>query len=80
MEGIFRKNLWSYLTTYRLKEIIRLKDTIKLNELDYKLKRVTNDNFSKYSSPIDFLRDVFKKKLTLDEVDNGMNKLSYSMN
>ena len=55
MEGTFRKNLWSNLTTYRLKEIIRLQDTIKLNELDYKLKRVTNDNFSKYSSPIDFL-------------------------
>ena len=55
MEGIFRKNLWSNLTTYRFKEIIRLQDTIKLNELDYKLKRVTNDNFSKYSSPIDFL-------------------------
>ena len=80
MEGIFRKNLWSNLTTYRLKEIIRLQDTIKLNELDYKLKRVTNDNFSKYSSPIDFLRHVFKKKLTLDQADNGMNKVNYSMN
>ena len=62
MEGIFRKNLLSNLTTYRLKEIIRLQDTANINEVDYKLKRVTTDNFSKYSSSIDFLRDIFTKK------------------
>ena len=75
IEHIFRKNLLNDLTTYRLKEIIRLQDIIKLNELDYKSKCGTTCSFSKNSLPNDFLRDIFERKLKLKEAVNEQSKL-----
>ena len=46
----------------RLKEIIELENSIKINDLNY-LSAKKNYNFSNYSVPIVFLRDlyIFKK-------------------
>ena len=42
----------------KLKEIVKLQDVIKKNDLNYKSKRGKTYNFGKYSLPIFFLREI----------------------
>ena len=46
------------LTRAKLKEIAELQDIIKKDYLNYKSKRRRTYNFSKYSLPIVFLKDI----------------------
>ena len=58
IEGIFPQSLMNDLIRAKLKEVGELQDTIKLDGLNYKSKREKTYNFSKYSLPIVFLRDI----------------------
>ena len=68
--GIFPKYLLNDLIVYKLREIVQLQDFIKSNELQYTLKQRKIYNFSEYALSIDFLRDVYERILTLEEVVN----------
>ena len=54
VEGIFPKNLLNDLNIYKSRDVIKLKNIIKLIELDYESKLGKIYNFSKYALPIVF--------------------------
>ena len=54
IEDIFPKNLLNNLINDKSKEIIRLQDIIKPDELYYKSKRRKIYNFGKYFLPVVF--------------------------
>ena len=70
IEGIFPQNLMKDCIRVKLKEIVNLQGIIKLDELYYKSKRRKVYNFSEYSLPIVFLRDVHKGYLSLKDADD----------
>ena len=49
----------NYLISAKLKEIVELKNIIKKDNLNDKSKREKTYNFSIYSLPIIFLRDIY---------------------
>ena len=51
----------------KLKEIVNLKDIIKTDKLNYKSKRKKVYNFSEFSLPIAFLRDMHEVYLSLED-------------
>ena len=61
IKGIFPKNLFNDLTTYKSQEIIRLQDVIKSNEVNYKSKRGKTYNFNIYPLTIVFSRHIRNK-------------------
>lgn len=63
------------LIVFKLKETIQLQEIIESNELDYTSKRKKAYNLSKYALPIVFLREVYERKLTLQEFDSEQSKL-----
>ena len=48
IKGIFLQNLMNNLIRYKLKEIVKLQNIIKKDDLIYKLKRRKTHNFGKY--------------------------------
>ena len=54
IEGIFSQNVMNDLIRVKLKEIVKLQDIIKKDDLNYKSKHRKPDNFGKYSLPITF--------------------------
>ena len=54
IESIFPQNLVNDLIRPKLKEIVKLHDIIKKDDLNYKSKRGKTYNFGKYSLPIAF--------------------------
>ena len=48
---------------------MQLQNNIKLDDLAYTTERGKHYNFSRYSSPIVFLRDKHKGNLSLDDAD-----------
>ena len=56
IQSIFPQNLMSDLIPVKLKEIVKLQDIIKKDDLNYKPKRRKAYSFGKYSSPIVFKR------------------------
>ena len=63
------------LIVFKLKETIQLQERIESNELDYTSKRKKAYNLSKYALAIVFLREVYERKLTLQEFDSEQSKL-----
>ena len=64
IEGIFPQNLMNDLIRLKLKEIVKLQDIIKKDELDYKSKRGKTYNIGKYSLLIVFSRDIHNECLS----------------
>ena len=64
IEGIFPHNLMNDLIRLKLKEIVKLQDIIKKDELDYKSKRGKTYNIGKYSLLIVFSRDIHNECLS----------------
>ena len=54
----------------KLKEIVKLQDINKKDDLDFKSKREKTYNFSKYLLPIVFLRDIHQGHLSIATADN----------
>ena len=52
----------------KLKEIVELQN-VKKDDLNYKSKREKTFNFSKYSLPIAFLKDIHEGHLSLADAD-----------
>ena len=76
-EIIFPHNHLNDLICDRLKEIKQLKETIKLKNLIYKTKNGKRYNFSKFSLPITFSRDILKRHnvLSIENAENEQNNL-----
>ena len=53
----------------KLKEIVELQDIIKKDDLNYESKRGNIYNFSKYSLPIIFFRDINEAHLSTEKVE-----------
>ena len=49
IEGIFPQNLTNYLIRVKLKEIVKLQDIIKNDDLNYKWKHRKTYNLGKFS-------------------------------
>ena len=60
----------------KLKKIVNLQDIIKTDELHYKSKRKKVYNFSEYSLPITFLRDIHEGYLSLEDGDEERNNFA----
>ena len=60
----------------KLKEIVKLQDTIKKDDLNYKSKYRQTYNLGKYSLPIIFLRDMFEAHLSTEKTDNQPNNFA----
>ena len=60
----------------KLKEIIKLQDIVKTDELCYKSKRRKIFNFSEYSLAIVFLKDVHEGYLSLKDADDEQIKFA----
>ena len=58
----------------KLKEIVNLQDIIKNDGLNYKSKRGKVYNFSEYSLPIIFLKDIHGEYSSLEEADDEQSK------
>ena len=56
-KDISPRNSLTHWIKDRLKEITELLDSIEINNLSY-LSKKKNDNFSNYSIPVVFLRDI----------------------
>ena len=54
IQGMFPQNLVNDLIRIKLKEIVKLQDIIKKDEINHKSKRGKAYNFGKYSLPIIF--------------------------
>ena len=67
MEGIFPKHMLNDLIVYKFKKIVKLLDIIKTDDLYYKAKCRKIYNFTEYSLPIVFIRDI-KKILMMSKV------------
>ena len=65
----------------KLKVIKQLQSLIKLNELGYRTKKSgRNFDFSKYSLPVVFLRDIHEGVLEIKDADKEQSKLSCILN
>ena len=64
----------------KLKEIVELKDIIKIDDLNYKSKCGKAYNFSKYSLPIVFLRDIHERDLSIEKADNKQSNFANESN
>ena len=60
----------------KLKEIVNLQAIIKMDELHYKSKPRKVYNFSEYSLPIVFLRDIHKEYLSLEDADDDQSNFA----
>ena len=60
----------------KLKEILELEDIIKKDDLNYKSKHRKIYNFSKYSLPIVFLRDICEGHLSIERRDNKQSNFA----
>ena len=60
----------------KLKEILELEDIIKKDDLNYKSKHRKIYNFSKYSLPIVFLRDIYEGHLSIERPDNEQSNFA----
>ena len=54
-----------------VKEIIQLQNKIKLENQEYTTKKEKHYNFSKYSLPSVFLRDIYEEHLSLEDGDKA---------
>ena len=54
-----------------VKEIIQLQNKIKLGNQEYTTKKEKHYNFSKYSLPTVFLRDIYEEHLSLEDVNKA---------
>ena len=54
-----------------VKEIIQLQNKIKLGNQEYTTKKEKHYNFSKYSLPTVFLRDIYEEHLSLEDGDKA---------
>ena len=59
----------------RLKEINQLQNSIKLNNLNYKVKSGKNYNFSITSLPSIFLRNIHTGVISIKDADKEESKL-----
>ena len=69
MKSLNFPNKINDLITDKLKEIVQLQNKIKLDDLEYTTKRRKLYNFSRYTLPITFLRDMHEGNFSLKEVD-----------
>ena len=60
----------------KLKEIVKLQDIIETYNLSYKSKSRKVYNFSEYSLPIVFLRDVHEGHLSLENANDVLSNLA----
>ena len=60
----------------KLKETIKLQNIIKTDELYYNSKHRKVYNFSEYSLPIAFLRDIHEGYLSLKDADDEQRKFA----
>ena len=60
----------------KLKEIVKLQDIIKKDDLNYKSKCRQTYNFGKYLLPIIFLRDMYEAHLSAEKTDNQSNNFA----
>ena len=60
IESIFPKKQLNDLIIDKLKEIMKLQNNIKLGNLKYTTKSRKSYNFSRYSLPIVFIKDINK--------------------
>ena len=66
------------LICIKLKQIIKLQEIIKKDDINYKAKRGKTYNFGKYSLPIIFLRDIHNGYLSLEKADNNQSNFAYN--
>ena len=64
------------LIRVKLKEIVKLKDIIKTDNLRYKSKSRKVYNFSEYSLPIVFLSDIHERSLSLKHADDEQSNFA----
>ena len=64
------------LSRAKLKEINESQNIIKKDDLNYKSKRGKIYNFSKYSLPILFLRDINEGHLSIGKADNKQSNFA----
>ena len=55
----------------KIKEIMLLQNIIKLDDVEYTVKRGEHYDFSRYCLPIDFLRDIHKRNVSLEDAKEG---------
>ena len=60
----------------KLKEIVEFLDIIIKDDLNYKSKCGNTYNFSKYSLPIGFLRDIHEGHLSIEKADNKQSNFA----
>ena len=66
VESIFFQNQLIDLIIDRIEEIMQLQNNIKLDKLEYKSKRGKCFGFSDYSLPVNLLRDIQERNLSLE--------------
>ena len=69
IENIFSKNQMDDLIIDKLKKIVQSQNNIKLGDLEYTTKRGKRYNFSRYSLPITFLRDIHEESFSSKNAD-----------
>ena len=60
----------NYLIRVKLKEIVKLQDIIKNDDLNYKWKHRKTYNLGKFSLPILFSKDIHERYLSLENADH----------
>ena len=68
LSRIFLQNLMNDLIRAKLKEIVKLQDIVKKDDLNYKSKSGKIYNFGRYSLLI-FLREIHEGHLSLENAD-----------
>ena len=58
------------------KEIVKLYDNIKKDDLSYKSKRGKTYNFGKYSLSIVFIRDIYGGQLSIKRADDKQSNFA----
>ena len=53
---------------------MQLQNNIKLDDLEYRVKREKRYNFSKYSIPIVFQRDIHEGNVSLEDADEEQSQ------
>ena len=76
IKGIFPQYLMNDLICANLKEIVESQDIIKKNVLNYKSKQEKTNNFSKYSLPIVFLRNIHERHLSIEKADDKQSNFT----
>ena len=75
IESIFSKKQLHHLIIEQLKKIIKLQNNLKLDDLEHTKNRGKHYNFSKYSLPIIFLRNIHKENLPLEDAIKEQSQL-----